>query len=262
MSNDRTPKNVIEVADGFWNIRGSFKLGGIVDIGTQASLVRRASGRYVLLDAVSLSDATRAWIDEMTTGGADIEAVIHLHPFHTVFVRGLHAAYPRAKLYGTARHLAKLDDLPWEPVRSEDPELGLIFGDDLEFSVPLGVDFVPSNENLHFASVLVFHRGSKTLHVDDTLAYVRLPKLFLNKELVMFHPALAKVLEPRAGAAAAFRGWAQELIERSRDIGNLCAAHSATLLERENRGPSISARIENAFSKVDGKLKAHERKYG
>lgn len=262
MSNDRTPENVIEIGDGFWNIRGSFKLGRLVDVGTQASLVRRKSGKYLLLDAVSLSDATRAWIDGETNRGADLEAVIHVHPFHTVFVRKLHAAYPRAKLYGTARHLGKLDDLPWESVRAEDPELCEIFGDDLEFSVPLGVDFVPENENLHFASVLVFHRASKTLHVDDTLSYVRLPKLLLNKELMMFHPSLPRVLERRAGAAAAFRGWAYELIERAREIENLCAAHSATLLERDNAGPSISARIENAFSKVEGKLKAHERKYG
>ena len=45
------PSNVIEVAEGFWNIRGSFKIAGLYDLGTHASLVRRASGKLVLLDA-------------------------------------------------------------------------------------------------------------------------------------------------------------------------------------------------------------------
>ena len=43
--------SIIKVADTFWNIRGSFKLGGRIDIGTQASLVQLASGNFVFLDA-------------------------------------------------------------------------------------------------------------------------------------------------------------------------------------------------------------------
>ena len=35
----------------FLNIRGSFKVGGLLDIGTQCSLVRRANGRFVFLDS-------------------------------------------------------------------------------------------------------------------------------------------------------------------------------------------------------------------
>ena len=40
---------ILQVADDFWNIRGSFKIGGLVDIGTQASsrlfdLLRRVPG--------------------------------------------------------------------------------------------------------------------------------------------------------------------------------------------------------------------------
>ncbi|MFT6377963.1 MAG: hypothetical protein ACJARS_004626, partial [bacterium] len=46
---------LIHVADDFWNIRGSFKIFGVVDIGTHASLVRRPNGRFVLLDAYTLS---------------------------------------------------------------------------------------------------------------------------------------------------------------------------------------------------------------
>ena len=34
---------MLRVADDFLNIRGSFKVGGLIDIGTQCSPVRRAS---------------------------------------------------------------------------------------------------------------------------------------------------------------------------------------------------------------------------
>ena len=35
---------ILKLSADFWNIRGSFKLGGLLDIGTQASLLRLASG--------------------------------------------------------------------------------------------------------------------------------------------------------------------------------------------------------------------------
>ena len=80
--------------------------------------------------------------------------------------------------------------------------------------------------------------------------------------MTRLHPTLAKVLELRAGAAADFRAWARELVERSRDLQNLCAAHSTALLGRENQGASIVARIEAAVRNVEGKLAAHERTHG
>lgn len=262
MTHSAPPRQVIEVGDGFWNIRGSFKLGGIINIGTQASLVRRESGGFVLLDACSLDEATRTWIGEVT-GGA-IEAIVNLHPFHTVFVPEVHELYPEAALYGTARHHDKLPDLPWKAPRAEDPELHELFAEDFDFTVPRGVDFISSDEKLHFSSVLAVHRASKTLHVDDTVNYIRLPgplRIF-GRDLTRFHFTLPKVLEPRAGAAAEFRQWARELIERTREVDNLCAAHTSTLLGRDNRGASISERIAAALEKAEGKLAAHEQKHG
>ncbi len=44
----RMQPHIIEVADGFWNIRGSFEIGGVVEIGTQASLVKRSNGKVRL----------------------------------------------------------------------------------------------------------------------------------------------------------------------------------------------------------------------
>ena len=125
-------------------------------------------------------------------------------------------------------------------------------------------ELVPDDENLHFSSVLAIHRASKTLHVDDTLNYARLPKILsgLKKDVLRFHPTLGKVLERRAGAVKDFRAWAEELIERLRDVDNLCTAHVGNLLASENDGPSIAARVRKAYDKLDGTLSKHASRYG
>jgi len=256
---------VIRVADDFWNIRGSFKTAGVIDVGTQTSLVRLSSGRFVLLDSYTLSDEVLSEVHSLTNDGADIDAILNLHPFHTIHVKRAHEQFPLAKLYGTARHLSRAPELPWEAQLTEEPELHAMFADDFEFSVPRGVDFISSNPNLHFSSVLAFHRSSKTIHVDDTFIYLRFPKVaraFGKTDAMSFHPTLAKVLEPRAGAVADFRQWAEGLAERWRDAENLCAAHTAALTAERNQGASIHARMLQALDKVGGTLSAHEQKYG
>ena len=257
--------HVIQVSDNFWNIRGSFKIGGVVDIGTQASLVRRSNGKFAFLDSYALGGAVEREVLELTNGGEDIEAILNVHPFHTVFARKMHEQFPHAKIYGTARHLSRLPELPWEMLRTEDAELHATFADDFEFSVPRGVDFISSNENVHFSSVLVLHRASRTIHVDDTLMYVRLPRLMGAVGLadsMSFHPTLAKALERRAGAASDFRDWARELAERWGDAENLCAAHTATLTSSKNTGAPIQVRIVKALAKAEKTLMAHQRKHG
>jgi len=255
----------IQVSENFWNFRGSYKVAGLLDVGTHASLVRLGSGKFVFLDAYSLSPAARREVDELTNFGEHLEAILNLHPFHTLHVRRMNEMYPQATLYGTARHLEKFPDLPWAELRTEDSALHRLYAPDFDFSVPRGVDFISRNESLHFSSVLALHRASKTIHSDDTFMYVRLPLLMswmsINNS-VSFHPTLGKVLERRAGAAQDFRDWANELIERWRHADNLCAAHTANLLAADNSGESIHARLLQALDKVESVLKAHEEKYG
>ena len=264
MAGEERVRGVIDLGNGFCNFRGSYKLRGIVELGTHTSLVRRGGGSHVFLDSYALPDATRRWVDERTDGGASVEAILNLHPFHTLHVRAVHESYPKAKLYGTARHVERFADLPWEELHTEDPALHELFADDFDFTVPRGVDFISSNENLHFSSVLAYHRASKSWHVDDTLMYVRMPKLLrlLEPDVTRFHPTLSKVLERRPGAARDFREWARELIERSRDAENLCAAHSGTLRGSDNAGAPIAERIEHARKSVESTLRAHEREHG
>lgn len=258
-------ETIRQIAPEFWNIRGSFKIAGLIDVGTQVSLVKKSDERFVFLDAYSLSEADERRARELTRDGKDLEAILNLHPFHTIHVRRMHELFPHAKLYGTARHVTRFPDLPWERLRTEDAELHAMYADDFEFSIPRGVDFISSNEHVHFSSVLAFHRSSQTIHVDDTLMYVRLPRIMRLAgldDLVRFHPTLAKALQRRPGAAREFRNWAADLAERWRGAKNLCTAHTAALTADRNRGASIHDRMTAALDKVGKTLDAHERKYG
>lgn len=255
----------IEIAPGFWNLRGSFRVGGLLDIGTHVSLIRRRNGKFLFLDSYTLSDKQAQAVETITGGSQHIEAILNLHPFHTIHVPHMHKQYPQAKLYGTARHVDKFPTLPWDAARCEHASLHRKFAKDLEFSVPRGVDFVSDNGNVHFSSVLALHPATQTIHVDDTLMYIRMPlpmRLIGMPDALNFHPTLAQALQKRAGAAQDFRRWAKELIEHWGDARNLCAAHTATLAAKSNPGAPIRARLTKALAKVEGTLKAHERKYG
>lgn len=256
---------IIQIADTFWNIRGSFRIGGLLDVGTHISLVRLESGNYVFLDSYTLDDEVLDTVGELTRGGKDIEAVINLHPFHTVHVARMQEHFPNARHYGTARHESRFPELDWQDTRSEDPELHELYARDFDFSVPAGVDFISDDEHVHFSSVMVRHRASKTIHVDDTVNYVRLPSLMRMVgvgDSVSFHPTLSKALERREGAAGEFRSWAENMIESWRDTENLCAAHTSWLADSDNNGPSIHERLIAALEKTNSTLARHESRYG
>ena len=258
-------EKIIRVADGFWNIRGSFRIAGLLDVGTQISLVRLGNGKFVFLDSYSMRSDTLEEVGRLTAEGIEIEAIINLHPFHTVHVENMHAHFPDAALYGTARHVSRYPDLPWKDLRSEDRALHEQYSEDLDFTIPAGVDFISANESVHFSSVMAYHKPSKTIHVDDTLNYLRLPAAFGlvgMKERFGFHPTLSRALQKREGAAAEFRTWAQDLIDRWGDARTICAAHSTVLSEDRNDGDPIRLRLEKALEKIEDTLRSHERKYG
>jgi len=255
---------LIQISDNFWNIRGSFRIAGLIDIGTQASLVRLKSGKFVFLDSYTLDGSVLREVDQLTNHGENVVAVLNLHPFHTVHVAWMHEHYPKASHFGTARHLSKFRELEWQASRTEDAKTHTMFAEDFEFSVPRGVDFISDDEKVHFSSVLVFHPSSKTIHVDDTLMYIRLPSLmrFLGlTDALSFHLTLAKVLEKRPGAVQDFRHWAEELAANWQDAEHLCAAHTTTLVADDEQS-SIHDRIIKALGKVENILNTHERNYG
>ena len=255
---------ILQIADDFWNIRGTFKVAGFVDIGTQAALVRQSNGRFIFLDSYTFDEAAKQQIDEITNQGKDVEAVLNLHPFHTLHVEWMQKQYPDALHYGTARHLSKFKKLNWQPELTEDKALHQMYASLFDFSVPKGVDFISDDENVHFSSVLAYHRSSRSIYVDDTFMYIRLPmllRMFGLTDAMSFHPTLSKVLKKRRGATAEFRQWAEQLADKWQDAENLCAAHTTALLAGDNDKERISDRMLTALEKVRGTLDKHEQKY-
>ena len=255
-------ETMIELADGYWSIRGEFKVAGVLNLGTHCALVRKADGRFVLLDSYTLPDDIKARVDALTDGGTAIDAILNLHPFHTLHCEWMHEAYPQAALYGTARHRSHLPDLPWEEVGCEHDALADLFGTDFAFSVPRGMPLVCDDETVHFASVLALHRSSGIIHVDDTFVY--LDKGFPFSLLPMnrrfgFHPTLAKALDPEAGAADRFREWAIELGIEWADARRIVAAHDGILELAEGEFPD---RIGEALGRVGPVLEKHRARYG
>ena len=262
MSTSETNESLTRLGEDFWHFRGQFKAKGLVDLGTQASLVRLESGDFVFLDSYTLPEPAQAEVDRLTDGGARISAILNLHPFHTLHCEWMHRTYPHAALYGTKRHLAVLPDLPWQEDHCESPALAREFGSDFDFKVPAGVPLVCDDESVHFSSVLAYHRRSGTIHVDDTLMY--LDKNFpislspINQRLD-FHPTLTKALKEERGAAVAFREWAIALGIDWADAKRVAAAHNSVLELGEQELPTL---IGEALGRVKPVLDSHRKEFG
>ncbi len=103
------------LAINFWNMHGDFKISPLINVGTHMSLVRRPGGGFVLLDSYELNKADQDQLLALTEGGARIEAVLNLHPFHTVHCAFVQQLLPHARLIGTRRHHQILAHLKWDP---------------------------------------------------------------------------------------------------------------------------------------------------
>jgi len=246
---------LVEIAEGFWNIRGSFRVAGLLDVGTQSSLAALRGGGFALLDAYAFTGEIEQQVLRHTDQGRAVRAIFHLHPFHTLHVEAVARQFPAARLYGTRRHKARSPGLRWEALETNDEALHAQFADDFAFTVPRGVDFIPTNEALHFASVLALHKASATLHVDDTLTWLNLPLLGGLK----LHPTLRFALQKRAGAVSDFRSWTEELVAFCENAEHLCTAHTRALPTADRR---VVDRVREAVASVSGMLARHERRHG
>lgn len=256
-------ERITNFGNGFCHIRGTHRLGGLVDVGTHCSLVKLGDGGFVFLDSYTLAGEIYSEVMRLTNGGTEVRAILNLHPYHTVHCEWMHRTFPHAKLYGTLRHRHKLPELPWEQVLCEDAALAERFGGDLHFSVPRGVDLVCEKESVHFGSVLAYHPVSGTIHVDDTLSYVRLlgpfdvlPAPMLGH--LAFHPALSGALKRDAGAVDAFIDWVYDLGIAWHDARRVAAAHNSVL---DLRG-DFPEQLGEALGRVQPVLERHRRRYG
>jgi len=260
---------ILDLGNGFYNIRGIFKIFRLVDVGTHSSLIKLKSGKFMMVDCIHIENGSpvHSQILEMTQNGNDIESIVNLHPFHTVSIKSVHSMFPNAKLYGTQRHHTLFNDLPWQPELTESEDFKKLFEDDIDVSVSKGLLLeVPNNPNVHSGSVLLYHKASKSVHVDDTIGYLsHVPGLIswmtgYSTGQVMIHPGISQALEKRSGAADEFREWMKNLFVNW-DVKNLCTAHSGALCEKDNPVPSISERVLEALSQVENTLKHHSNKY-
>ena len=253
--------DIIDCGEGMWNIRGTYRIAGIVNVGTQASLIRLPSGRFIFLDSLTLEGDTLKRIMELTDNGKAVEAILNCHPFHTLHCEWATKCFPSAKLYGSDRHKERMPHLHWETDNVESDAVARKYAEVLTFSLPRGVDYISADEKVHFSSLLVRHEPSKTIHSDDTLTYLELPfplSLAKNDSGIIFHPTLGKALQQRPGAGAEFHAWAEEMAERWADSACLCAAHNGVLRMAPGE---FETRVEAALGKVEPLLKAHDRDY-
>ena len=250
------------LADNFWNIRGDFRISHVINIGTHMSLVSRPGGTFILLDSYEVEGPDREELMRLTNHGERIEAVLNVHPFHTIHCQSIQEMLPHARLIGTRRHHQQNPGLSWDPALIEEEAIRKEFSDILDFSVPAGIDFISEDDSVHVGSVLVRDRASGIIHVDDTLMVVDLPSMvekMLPGPKLRFHPKLADGLQKRAGAADAFIRWAKNIEQEWADSQVICAAHNGIMRLDEESFPQA---IEKALDHVADTLDDHRKNYG
>lgn len=243
-----------DLGHGFWTIRGDLRVGGILNVGTQAGLVRLSSGRFVMLDSYPLRGRVRETVMALTDQGRAVQAILNLHPHHTLHCAAMARDFPGAAMYGSHRHRLRHPDIAWRPEPVESPELQEMFAQDLVLTLPRGIDYISRADHVHAGSVLAWHPASRTLHVDDTINLMPIPGLLrpvLPAPRVFLHPTLGKALLPRAGAVRDFRDWLHGLAARTRELRWLCAAHSGY---REFAPGQFRDALLAAYRRVEDKL--------
>ncbi|MGP4713049.1 MULTISPECIES: hypothetical protein [unclassified Psychrobacter] len=241
---------IIDLGAGFWNIRGSFRIGGVLNIGTQCSLIKLESGRFIFLDSYTLTEEVREQVMALTNKGADVEAVLNLHPFHTIHCERMAKDFPQAIFYGSSRHSKQVPEINWSEDLVESDAVAQRYPE-LKFSMPRGIDYISANEMIHAGSLLAYHPASQSLHVDDT--FMSPPHKLLEGILpeLMLHPTTKKALKDEPDAGKQFCDWATDIAHEWRDVSNFCAAHS-NLIKFEVGG--FEKALLKAVSKARPKL--------
>lgn len=218
-------EQIHDLGAGFWNIRGSFRIGGVVNIGTHCSLVKLSSGRFIFLDSYALTGDVRDEVMALTNNGQDVEAVLNVHPFHTVHCAQMAKDFPQAIFYGSSRHRKKVPEVNWADDLVESDAVADRYPE-LKFSMSEGIAYISSNEMIHAGSLLAYHPASQSLHVDDT--FMSPPMKLLEAVLpeLILHPTTKKALKDEPDAGKHYCDWAEALAHEWRDVRNFCAAHS------------------------------------
>lgn len=213
-----------DLGSEFWNVRGSFKVGVVLDVGAQCSLIQLASGKFIFLDSYELKDEVRATVMKLTNNGQDVEAVLNVHPFHTVHCEKMAKDFPQAIFYGSRRHPEQVPNVDWSADLVESAVVTKRYPE-LEFSLPKGIYYIAPDESVHAGSLLVYHPASKSLHVDDTFMTPPIKLLDAVLPEVLLQPDTKKALKDEYDAGKQYCDWATQLA-RDWDVRHFCAAHT------------------------------------
>lgn len=134
---DETPLR--SFGNGFWNVRVPFQIN-LLEIGTHMSLIQLRNGNFLVIDTVVINDQLKQQIDEVTNSGTKIEAVLAVHPFHTLAYADFYKMYPNVKYYGTPRHLRKLTEIKWAGQLDDQGNKTLLsqWAPEVELRIPAG----------------------------------------------------------------------------------------------------------------------------
>jgi len=240
-----------DLGSGFWNIRGSFRVGGILDVGAQCSLVRLNSGKFIFLDSYKLTGDVRDEVMALTDNGKKVEAVLNVHPFHTTYCAQMAKDFPKAIFYGSRRHREQVPEVNWSEdlvesnaVTSRYPEL--------EFSLPKGIYYIAPDDKVHTGSLLAFHPASSSLHVDDT--FMTPPMKILDALLpeVLLSPTTKAALLDEPDAGKQYCDWAMAIANKWGDTRHFCAAHSHRIeFEKDEFAQALRKAVDKARPKLE-----------
>jgi hypothetical protein len=256
-----TFKHLKAIGENFWNLRSSLVMFKFIDIGTHMSFIRLSTGKFLVLDCIDLSNkSVKREVDELTENGNLIEAVLGVHPYHTLFFPAFQKLYPNATYYGTPRHLRNFSDMNWAGCLGDEATRGLWEQEGVFMRIPEGAEFefAPA-EDVHFSSVVVFHAPSKTIHVDDTFQYFHgagwILRLLGKKDNLMEFWPLEKGLNHTSEAPHQFKEWVERLIE-DWDFDNMCAAHNNTKIgDAKKLLQAALVRAQPEFDRLSAKWK-------
>ncbi len=243
---------IYDLGAGFWSIRGSFIKNGILDIGVQCALVKLSSGRFIFLDSYTLTDDVRAQVMALTNDGQDVEAVLNVHPFHTVHCEQMAKDFPQAIFYGSSRHPKQVPNVKWSDDLVESDAVAERYSE-LEFSLPKGIYYIAPDESVHASSLLVFHPASLSIYVDDTFEIPPSKLINTMQADLGLHPTTLKALEDKPNAGKEYCDWATQLAHKWRDVRNFCGAHSGLVKFEEGR---FEAALLSAIDRARPELEA------
>ena len=227
-----------DLGAGFWNIRGSFRIGGVLNIGTHCSLVKLSSGKFIFLDSYTLTNDIRAEVMALTNNGQDVEAVLNVHPFHTVHCAQMAKDFPQATFYGSSRHPKQVPEVNWADDLVESDAVAARYPE-LKFSLPQGIHYISPDDTVHASSLLVYHPASQSIYVDDTFE-IPPSKLFNAVQPSLgLHPTTKKALKDEPNSGKDYCDWAVGLAHAWRDGRYFCGAHSGLVVFEEGQFESV-----------------------